>query len=494
MPRLAARGSVALAAAVVVLTGLEALRVHHPYLSATPPATAEPAVVYADEAPRLGVARPLAAEPAATPPARRQGALAMARIHGRVVGDKAALDELALEVADATRAYEPRLDDDGFFEIHLPPGSYTLSATSRSLVAVADVAGLADEDDREVTLVLVPGAAIAGRVEGCDGPCSDVQVALHSRGARDEEAGTESDNDGRFNLSGLVPGNRYDLDFRREGMRRLTVRDVPAPGAGLVVKLAPSASLAGAFGLAPGEKCPMDTVTLTEPGSPDDRTEGIFDPHCRFEFDPLPDGDTVHLSANGTGWHFEVDVSVPAQGDPPLLCLHPPCREPEPEAKSSLTVTLQGVPSNTAYFTVEQPRNRVRSSSGCRRTGGTCVLEDLDPAPEATVEITAPGCEERAMKVSLLPGNNYLTYTCERTRDLQAVIRSAGGHTPVTDAAVRCSSAHPEVAAMGFVFHLRCPARLGAIEYRLGEAGPWRTAPVPSGDGAGLSFVDIEAG
>ena len=53
-----------------------------------------------------------------------------------------------------------------------------------------------------------------------------------------------------------------------------------------------------------------------------------FDHNCRFMVENLPDGDSVHLRAIGTGWHFEVDLPVPAHGDPPFLCLRPTCRAP----------------------------------------------------------------------------------------------------------------------------------------------------------------------
>jgi hypothetical protein len=494
MPALAARIAVAFAAAVVVVTGLEALRARHPYLSAGPPAAAEPEAAHDGLSPRLGSALLPAPEPEALAPARPRGAFAMARIHGHVAGDKAALDDLDLEVADATRTYDPRVEDNGVFEINLPPGSYTLSATSHDLVALADVTGLAEEEDREVTLVLGPGAVIAGQIEGCDGPCSGVQVANHGQGARDGEDGTVSDDDGSFTLRGLVPNKHYDLSFTAAGMRRLVVRNLAPPTTGLHVRMEPNASLAGGFGLAAGEKCPMETVSVTEPGAATDDFEGRFDRHCRFEISPLPDADTVHLSASGTGWHFEVDVPVPVQGDPPFLCLHPPCRDPGPEAKASLMVSLQGVPSHGAYLSVEGSAGRVRSSGGCRWTAGACVLEDLSPDPDATVEVSAHGCETRTSKVRLSPGNNYLTYTCERTRDLQGIIRRSDDSQPISDAVVRCASGQPEVNAMGFVFHLRCPARLTTIEYRLGDAGPWLTAPVPAGDAADLGFVAIDVG
>ena len=494
MPTLAARVSVSVAAAVVVMAGLEALRLRHPRLAAATGAEAAPARDGDDTTPLLGPGTATVTEPETARGARPRGGPTMARIHGRVVGSKGALDDVEMEVEDASHAYDPRIDDQGFFEINLPPGTYTVWAWSNDLVAAADVASLLAEEDREVNLVLTPGVAITGRIEGCDGACADAVVSVEAPGSREQKDMTQADGQGRFVLDGLVPGRAYDLAFTADGMRRLLMRNLKAPMADLVVKLEPAATLSGGFGVPPGQKCPMESVTLDTPGKGSHERDTRFDRACRFQFDDLPDVDSVHLSVDGTGWHFEVDVPLPAQGDPPFLCLHPPCREPEPEPKASLAVTLQGAPTGSAYISVEDARGHGVGSSGCVPSSGPCLIEDLHPGPDVTVDVHVRGCETRTFKVNLLTGTNYLTSSCERLRDIQGVIRGANGKRVAAGARVRCSDDHPEVPMVGFLFLMKCPARLTNIEYRLAEDGPWQAAAISEGDGEGTGFVDIDAG
>ena len=115
-----------------------------------------------------------------------------------------------------------------------------------------------------------------------------------------------------------------------------------APRQDLVVTLEPARTLAGGFGLDPGQDCPMMHVTLESTGKDASTQMANFDGNCRFQFADLPEADSVHLSADGEGWHFERDIALPPHGDPPFVCLHPTCREPPAEAKADLTRAPRG--------------------------------------------------------------------------------------------------------------------------------------------------------
>lgn len=88
MPALAAKIAVAVAAAVVVWAGIEALRVRHVVAADLPPAAAEPAPPSASEVPKLRnvAAQEMKLEEPQPQVATPWGVAAMARIHGRVLG------------------------------------------------------------------------------------------------------------------------------------------------------------------------------------------------------------------------------------------------------------------------------------------------------------------------------------------------------------------------------------------------------------------------
>jgi hypothetical protein len=337
---LAVRLAVSAAAASVVMTGIEALRLRHPPAAMLSESLAEPE----EEAPLPAsnvVAPPVRrAEPKPVKTPKPSGPLVMAKIHGRIVGRVSgdfSTAELELTIADGKRTYDPRTENDGRFEINLPPGTYALTASAGHDVAAAQVDDLAENEDREVTLVLAAGLTIEGQVE-CDGPCPGVSVAADMQRSHARVSNCESTGDGQFTLDGLAPGQRYDVVFETPSRRRLVVSGIAAPKRGLLAILEPSPTLSGGFGIARGEECPMETLEIEPKDEGSD--EHQFDRNCQFSIDDLPDLDHVHLRATGKGWHFEVEVPLPAHGDPPFLCLRPPCSEPGPP--TTLEVAVSG--------------------------------------------------------------------------------------------------------------------------------------------------------
>jgi hypothetical protein len=403
MSKLAVRLAVSAAAASVVMTGIEALRLRHPEAAPVPQPSPEAEEEPPAPAPKV-VAQPVA-RPAPKPVKRLlpSGPFAMARIHGRVIGEHST-DDLALTVDDGKRAYDPALEDDGRFEINLPPGTYALTASAGRKVAVAQVDDLAENEDREVTMSLALGLTIEGRVE-CDGPCTGVSVGADMQRTHARVSSCESVDGGQFTLEGLAPGHTYDVVFEMPGRRRLLIPGIAAPRRGLLATLEPKPTLSGGFGIEPGQECPMQSLEI----EPQDEVSGDlqFDANCRFAIDDLPDLDRVHLRASGEGWHFEVDVALPAHGDPPFLCLHPPCREPEEPA--NLELALSGSQEVSVYLIYEGDHGGVVTSCNPRRN---CVLRDLQPGKTVTVRVSSEACESQPLAVYLHSGTNFANVAC----------------------------------------------------------------------------------
>jgi len=491
MPTLAARLAVSVATASVALAGLEAWRARHPRAAGQPQSPDEAVAPPASEVPQLGANPVTAVEPPVAHKPASGGSLAMARIRGRVIGSAAALEKLDLVVQDETREYQPLVEDDGTFEIHLPVGSYTITATADNQIGVAEVLGLAADETRDVVLALGDGVAIRGRVEGCKGPCTQVSIQVQGPGAPREQEGIETDAKGEFAVESLLPGKSYELTFEAPGMRRLVLSGITAPRQGVLATLEPAASLAGGFGLAPGEKCPMESVELGS-SDDDDGASANFDRACRFHFDKiLVGGGSVHLSANGKGWHFELDVPIPAHGDPPFLCLHPTCREPEPEVKSTLEVLVTPSTSRYIRITVENPTEDETGSAGCESAAQPCVVEDLHPGRDVKVDVHAAGCEPRSYTLDIRPGKNFLASTCDGMREIHGVIRGASGESVVEHVRARCSSQHPPRRAYEGIVRLECPVRLSTIEYQLGADGSWLVAPITLSEDGSFGYVEI---
>ena len=493
MPTLAARLAVSVAAASVIMTGIEALRARHPRIPGQSASQAEAVAPPTSAPPRLGPSQVMAAEPAPAREPTPRGSFAMARIHGRVVGSAAALEELKIRIEDSARGYQAQVDAGGTFEINLPAGSYTIVATSEKEVAVADVAGLLENEDREVVLVLAEGVSIEGRVEGCAGVCEGATIRAEVSGVHILAATSESDEKGEFAVEGLVPGRTYDLTFDGQHVRRLVLRSVQAPRRGLVATLEPAGTLSGGFGLAPGQKCPMESVVLETPGEDTGPRTVRFDRACRFRSENLPEGDHVHVRATGKGWHFELDVSLPAHGDPPFLCLHPTCREPEPEPKATLEVSGSGDPRRAFSVSATFSDDQEDATAYCPSMSGSCVIDNLRPSQGVKVEVHGTGCENRTFTLDIHPGPNHLTYACEVLRRIQGVVKTTAERTETPSGSVRCSSDHPARPVNGFVFALQCPERLSVIEYQLAPGGPWRTAAISPGHAENVGFVEIAA-
>ena len=494
MPAFAAKFAVAVATAVVAWTGIEAVRSRQ--LDDVVPRRdlAGPAGEWPEEVPRLAAVAARAVEPEAAPskaPALG-GVAAMARIHRRVVGVEKADDIPELHAEDATHSYHAAVEDDGRFEINLPAGSYTLVAAAGNRIAAAEVADLAEDEDRDITLVLGLGVSIQGRVGGPEEVFQAASIQATRSGTAPASSGVE--NTGEFSLDGLIPGKAYDVVVSAPGMRRALLEKVVAPKAGLVLNLEPAPSLRGGFGLAVGQKCPMEVVRMVSASDGGNAGEVLaaarFDRDCRFAFPHLIDAKRLHMAAEGRGWHFEAEVDVPEHGDPPFLCLREPCRDVVAAPTATLEVTLQGAQGDT--WVVAARTSTGYQESSCNSSNGPCSLADLPSGEQVQVFVTAKGCRREQREIDLLPGNNMLAVACVSERMVQGVLRtSASEEAPFLQATIRCSSEGQEVKTVGRLFQLKCPVRIGTVEYQLSSDGPWLAAPIRSNGPDGAGFVEI---
>jgi hypothetical protein len=278
--------------------------------------------------------------PAAVPrplPARVRGT---AQLRGRVVlpsGDDEgeAGESVKVTAEDGVRVVEADVEgEDMHFELHLPPGRYTLTARSGSLVGAEEVIAEAGTV-REVTIGLEAGVEIGGQTHNDE----EIDVVVRAFRAGSHAGGVRGETDGGsgFSVTGLRAGQAYDLTFTGDGIRPTTVRDVVAPTQGLDVNLTRLPVLRGTVGVRAGESCPVSRVQVAKPGetirvrrADDDDDDGdepgsAVDDDCTFELTLPADATQVRVVATGSGWHLEEEVAVPAEGDPPPLCLNAPC-------------------------------------------------------------------------------------------------------------------------------------------------------------------------
>jgi hypothetical protein len=357
-------------------------------------------------------------------------------------------------------------------------------------VATADIAGLYKEEDREVTLVLGKGAEIQGTVHGPDGTKQSFEIQFHRAGHPQAAIEAESEKNGQFSAQGLIPGRGYELTVTAPSMRRLVLRNVIAPRSGLDLMLEPMPTLRGGFGVAAGQECPMEFARIVTGGSGEGPDSTPFNRACQFELEDLPDVPSVHVTAEGKGWHFEAEVAVPNHGDPPFLCLREPCHDSGPEPTATLAVTLQGARAGGWYFSVNSA-GKFRGVS-CKSSEMPCRIDDLAGGNHVEVRVNASGsrCEERA--IDLGPGMNTLVLACQAERIIQGVFKGVPGDQETEPSAmVRCSASDEGQNANGRLFQIECLERLPTIEYQWTRNGPWMTAPIQSNGPGSTGFVEI---
>lgn len=340
-------------------------------------------------------------------------------------GDVIELADIAVVADDGVRSLTATADKEGKYAFHLPPGLYTLSAAAGPWVTIRTDVIARGGTDREVDLQLAMGATISGQLRGA----TDDQVSISARptGAgpvtRDAPRGT-IDDDRKFMLRGLIPGHRYDLTVIGEGLRTVKLADVMAPAAGLDVRIEPRATIRGAIGFRPGDSCPIDQVVLraaaretagaatNQVRAPDEaEAEDIPDGACAFELS-VPD-DVTHATvvATGDGWHLEEPVDIPSTGDPPPVCLNPPCANPSDVAAD--VVVEVGGPGRIGGMLVCLTPSEPRLGATCiTNEGGRYVFERRPIGATLIVRSEGGPCLPNQRTITVQRGDNLVELAC----------------------------------------------------------------------------------
>ena len=496
---LAFRLAATTATAAILLMGYQALKVHRSRLRRQAAKTVEPAESQIEAGPRLAatVRTEFDDDVDRQPPPLQERPTGTASIHGAILGLETAASELSVSAQTAGRDYAAEVAKDGHFFIHLPPASYTLLAESTTQVATVEVLDLKQNEDREVNLRLTKAATIAGTVATPSGSKRRVEMRIVRAGTHVDPAEIAANEHGEFEAGGLVPGWDYDLRFSSPGLRSVTLQRVRAPAQAIAVKLEVAARLRGGFGVSVGERCPMESASVEVRNnhvlpSDIDGSSVAFDGNCRFEIDDLPEVPRVRVLASGRGWHFEADVELPAHGDPPFLCFHPPCRDPDQELKAELEISVRGTAPG-AYVAVLSLGEHGTQRQGCPENPPGCLLENLPVTAAAQVRIFRRDCIAKPARVVLNPGRNYLGIDCEPVKEIAGIVRAAPSEDLIAPwIAVRCTPDGPAHGFQGFSFSLNCPANLAAVEYRDASNGTWRPAPIRTSNDGTRGLVEIQ--
>ncbi|HLK93386.1 MAG TPA: hypothetical protein VKZ18_26070 [Polyangia bacterium] len=362
------------------------------------------------------------------PPERPSGP---ARLYGRVVapaGEALDLDGFLVAADDGARTINARVSADGAFELHVPPGQYTLEAFRGAWVGlVAGVPARAGAE-RETTIVLVRSVSLEGTFRAPAGASVTVKVSPTGRADWDDGAVV---GDSGFEADHLVPGQAYDLSLSGPGLRTATLRSVTAPARDLVVQVDALPTLRGAVGFPSGERCPIAHVGLYAPSqlpAKDEDVEdlddddgvvqagrvGNVDNACRFQL-PVPDGASqMILLAVGEGWHLEQPIAVPPTGDPDPVCLNPPCRANPLEGLATVRISLEGAPPGGGVSaSLHAAAGESQNVYGCGSNGRACTIEALAPGQALTVRVGSADCARQTREIVLAPGDNRVAVPCQ---------------------------------------------------------------------------------
>jgi hypothetical protein len=399
---------------------------------------------------------------------------------------------MEVSAEQGARSHGAELELDGTFAIHLPAGRYRLVAVGDEWVAAVDDVDAVAGATVDVRMVLIGAARIAGTLHASRAALGDVEVRVrragtevnsgrHHRavtGRRDVQP-AESDELERFVVDGLLPGVSYDVTIGGTAIRETTVRAVIAPAENLEVILQSLPVLRGAIGLA-SEGCPIGRVEIAD--GEGYRVLADVEPDCHFASPGLPAGRSLEVRADGGGWHLSERFVTPEDGDPPPVCLNPPCGAPI--ARAAVEVQLEGAPADGSMNVQAQAGER---AYGCHSTGARCVTE-IPPGTKVTFGVFNRECaREERQTLTVHAGRNAVVFHCRRLRMIQGVLRYPG---LLRNTDVRCAGGEPGYGR-GHIFQVRCPVDASAIEFRAEGGGTWRQAPVPAGSHPAIVDVDL---
>jgi hypothetical protein len=419
-------------------------------------------------------------------------AVRLGYLHGRVLGapeTTAPFEELEVDASDGRRRFPANVHGDGTFELHLPPAILTVTARLNGLVGAVKGVEVVAGADREVVITLGEGASIRGTVRWGGPRGGSVSVTATSPHHAEDVTDTV-DESGRFELTGLVPQVGYQLMAEGEQLRPVIVPGLVPPLEGVELLLQPVSVLRGAIGPDRNGDCPVHEIEVRPENAPQDEIETHeVDHRCRFEADlPHPPGTRLRVEAANPGWHLTAAVQVPAHGDPPEICLNPPCGGRVTE-RGAIEAVVEGHAIGWLQVTVRA--RRLRAHLGCAtREGGSCVVEDVPAGKPVVVSARTRGCGELPNREVLLhPGRRIrVVFPCRPLRDVIAILR--GGAPDPAELFVRCGE-REHTATGRKVITLLCPRDAERLEYRTGPETSWRSVRFPPGPAEETALVEL---
>ncbi|MCP3962921.1 MAG: carboxypeptidase regulatory-like domain-containing protein [bacterium] len=362
-------------------------------------------------------------------------------------------------------------DAEGRFEIaDLAPGRYDLAVRATGF-APARVPGVrVTEDGGRVdfgTVIMVPGAAIEGRVTDPDGgdiAGADVAVNLGRRGFSviNQDSGkhgqAKTDSKGRFVIADLTPDQPVALVVTKEGFGSQYLADVrPPPEEPLAIVLQPAGRLAGKVVDEGGDPVPganvmvnqdhraMTRATMAQRRRP---TWGRAEKDGRYEIaDVEPGTMMVTVQAEGFQEQMRSGIEVAAGAELELDFV----LEAGGIVEGTVT-TADGKPVVQANVNISE-QQEVYSASSMISAGGRTDVEGRyrvagAPLGRATITVSHDSGQRLRKNVELQPGTNVVDLVLERGFEVSGQVVGPDG-TPAGGASVSIQPAS-QAAMMHF--------------------------------------------
>ncbi len=382
-------------------------------------------------------------------------------------------------------------DAEGSFEIgDLAPGRYDLDVRARGF-APATVPGLRlDEEVGEAdfgTVVLVPGAAIEGRVADPDGrPVAGAAVTVHAQreglmglGARPGPQGrVETGADGRFVVADLLPDQPLTLAIAKEGYGTEAIGSVRPAADPIAVVLRPAGRLSGRVVDSQGDAIAGAHVTA----HPDHRSMASASGAMMQQFRPTwakSDADGRFLIEGVEPGTLTVSARAETYQQVMLSGV-----ELEPGTEREIEIVLEagavvegrvttadGLPVVGASIHVAPRRDAARGISGLRIAGGDSAMTDAEgryrvagaPVGPASIQVFHNDRQRLTKLIEVRPGGNVVDLVFEPGFEVSGQVVDGDGN-PVGGAALALQPglSSAGLPGSGFNFEPSPPAVSGA--------------------------------
>lgn len=222
---------------------------------------------------------------------------------------------------------EVYVGSDGRFEIQLLPGLYDVQARSEDDAFTGVLARFEAKERSSVgpiEFLLNVALHLTGVVKNAQGhPLPNIRIELQRTDAghrQPQSTKGRTNEDGRFDFGPLEDGV-YDLEFSSSRYRRARLFGVSPNHSPFDVRMMRSPALLGMVAAA-DQDCPAFVEVKGRVQSIRVSTET---PGCSFATQTLPPDEQLRVVATVAGRRVEQHLTVPAVGDPPVVCLGGPC-------------------------------------------------------------------------------------------------------------------------------------------------------------------------